>query len=68
MTVFDLLKHGCEIIFPSGYVLKGDPDTGYIECAIDLAGERHPDGVRLLDKKGVADALKDAKYHADQNK
>ena len=67
MTLFELLKQGCEIKFPSGYVLKGDPETGYIDCFIELAGERYADGLRPLDKTGTAEALKDVKYHKEQN-
>jgi hypothetical protein len=67
MTVFELLKQGCEIKFPSGYILKGDPDSGYIETNIELCGEVHTDGLRSLDKEGTRLALNDAKWYEKQN-
>lgn len=67
MTVFDVLKIGGEVKFPGGYVLKGDIVEGYIDCMIELAGERHSDGVYDLSPEGVRKALKDAKDHERRN-
>lgn len=68
MTVFELLKQGCEIKFPSGYILKGDPETGYIDTSIELAGERYPDGLRGLNKEGTRLALNDVKHYEKQQR
>lgn len=64
MTLYELLKEGCTITFPSGYILVGDPDTGYIDTRIELAGERYDDGLRLLSKDGTRLALNDARQYA----
>lgn len=63
MTLFELLKKGCEIKFPYGYILKGDPETGYIQCETELAGDRYPDGCWELTKEGTRKALADARRH-----
>lgn len=68
MTLYELLKQGCTVEFPCGYILKGDPEDGYIECKIKLAGEIHNDGLRSLDKKGTAEALGDVKEHEKRMK
>lgn len=63
MTLYQLLKEGCEVKFPCGYILKGDPDSGYIETEVELAGERSPDGLRALDKDGTRLALSDVRHY-----
>lgn len=63
MTLFELLKEGCEIQFPSGYILKGDPEDGYIDTAIILSGIRSGDGLRDLTPQGTAKALADARHY-----
>jgi hypothetical protein len=68
MTLFELLKEGCEVKFPSGYILKGDPDNGDIDTAVELAGERHSDGTRVLSKDGTRLALADARKHEQMQK
>jgi hypothetical protein len=67
MTLFELLKKGCTIVYPSGYILEGDPDYGYINTKIELAGEYHSDGVRDLTKEGVRLAQQDEKKYAENN-
>jgi len=66
-TVCDLLKMGCQIQFPNGYVLKGDPQSGYIETNIIIAGELSNDGLRPLDETGTVDALNDAMSYSEDN-
>lgn len=68
MTLFELLKKGCKVEFPSGYILEGDPQYGYINTATKLAGEIHSDGLRDLTKEGTRLALGDAYRHEAQNK
>lgn len=68
MTLFELLKEGCEIKFPSGYILRGDIVEHYIDTEVELAGERSSDGVRVLSKDGCRLALADARRHAQLNK
>jgi hypothetical protein len=59
-TALTLLQAGCTIILPSGYRLRGDPETSYICCEIDAGGEVAPDGLRQLDRQGVNLGLMDA--------
>lgn len=66
-TVCDLLKMGCQIQFPNGYILKGDPQSGYIETNIIIAGELSNDGLRPLDETGTVDALNDAMSYSEDN-
>jgi len=66
-TVCDLLKMGCQIQFPNGYILKGDPETGYIETNIVIAGELSEDGLRPLDETGTVDAINDAMSYSENN-
>lgn len=68
MTLFQLLKEGCKVEFPSGYILQGDPSTMYIDCKVSLAGEVSSDGVRQLNKEGTRMALADARKYEQQNK
>jgi hypothetical protein len=59
-TVFQLLQMGCQIQFPNGYVLKGDPETGYIETKMIIGDELLDDGLRNLTEEGTVDAINDA--------
>ncbi len=68
MTLFELLKEGCTIEFPCGYVLKGDPESNYIDTFTDLAGVRESDGLRPLTKEGTREALADARHYAKRIK
>lgn len=60
-TIFQLLKDGCEIKFPSGYIISGDPANGYIDTFFELDGHKCGDGVRELNENGVRLAIADAK-------
>ena len=64
-TVCDLLKMGCQIQFPNGYVLKGDPGSGYIETNVIIAGELSNDGLRPLDETGTVEAMNDAMSYTE---
>lgn len=67
MTIFELLKSGGKVEFSSGYILKGDPETNYIDTGYNLCGEYYADGLRILDKDGVRLAIADAKkYEKEQ--
>lgn len=59
-TVFELLQIGCQIQFPNGYIIKGDPESGYIETKMILGEELLDDGLRALSETGTVDALNDA--------
>ena len=63
-TLFTLLRMGCFVIFPSGYVLTGDPTNGYI----DLSTPFGKDGCRSLSRCGVLESLKDEKKYRKENK
>lgn len=68
ITTLALLKMGCSISFPSGYILTGDPKNGYIDTAYSIDGtDKHPDGLRPLDEDGVRLALDDAKKFSEDN-
>jgi len=67
-SVLALLKEGCTIKFPSGYIIKGDPKTSYIDTFIETEDNMvYPDGLRILDKDGVRLALADEKKYRQQN-
>jgi hypothetical protein len=59
-TVFELLQMGCQIQFPNGYVLKGDPVTKYIETSFVVGEELVQDGLRNLSEEGTVEAIEDA--------
>ncbi len=61
-TLLTLLKAGCEVVFPSGYRLLGDPEAGYI----DTENEFGHDGLRILDRDGVQLALGDEKRYVHE--
>lgn len=61
MTILAFLKSGGKLIFPSGYYLKGDPENNYIDTGFELKGNPIGDGLRILDKDGLIEALKDEK-------
>lgn len=63
MTVYEILKAGGKIEFASGYILKGDPSTNYIDTGFTLDGIYCSDGLRVLTKEGTALAIKDAKKY-----
>jgi hypothetical protein len=58
--ILNLLKQGCSIHFTSGYVLKGDPVSGYIDTGWLYCNEYMPDGLRVLNEEGLREALNDA--------
>lgn len=64
MTLFELLKEGCRIEFPSGYILQGDPEYGYIDTKLKISGIVSGDGLRELTKEGTRKALDDARKYA----
>jgi hypothetical protein len=66
-TILNLLKQGCEIKFPSGYILKGDPARNYIDTGFDIGNGYHSDGLRILNEEGVRLALSDAKEFSYEN-
>jgi hypothetical protein len=66
MSLFELLKKGCTIIYPSGYILEPDLEYGYINTKVELAGEYYSDGLRDLTKEGVRLAQLDEKLHAQR--
>jgi hypothetical protein len=67
-TVFELLKMGCQIQFPNGYVLKGDPESGYIDTGFVIVDELLQDGLRNLSEEGTVDAINDAMtFNQDNN-
>lgn len=55
MTILEFLQQGGELVFPSGYKLKGDPETKYIET---FDTEENPDGLWNLSEEGLDNALK----------
>jgi hypothetical protein len=59
--ILELLKQGCSMHFTSGYVLKGDPVSGYIDTGWLYCSEYIPDGLRTLSLEGLKEALSDAK-------
>lgn len=63
MTLYELLKEGCTIEFPSGYILSGDTEENYIDTKIKLAGKICGDGIRDLTKEGTRLALADARKY-----
>lgn len=58
-TALTLLRMGCSIEYPSGYRLSGQPEAGYIQLSTPFG----PDGVWILDKKGVNSAIRDAEEY-----
>jgi hypothetical protein len=65
-TVFELLQMGCQIQFPNGYVIKGDPETKYIETKFVVGDELLDDGLRNLSEEGTVEAIEDAmKYNQE---
>ena len=61
-TLLTLLKAGCKVEFPSGYILEGDPSNGYIDTGFDTGCGYSSDGLRILGRDGVSEALKDERY------
>jgi hypothetical protein len=68
MTLFSLLREGCTIIFPSGYILQRDPATNYIDTRFELDGTCVGDGLRELTKEGSRKALEDARKYEQKQK
>lgn len=62
-TLLTLLRAGCTVELPSGYALKGDTHNRYIKL-INAGGGY--DGVRRLDKGGLALALQDAEEDREE--
>jgi hypothetical protein len=58
-TLLTLLRAGCEVVFPSGYRLLGDPEAGYIDTETEFGH----DGLRILDRDGVSLALGDERHY-----
>lgn len=50
------MQHGCKISFPTGYYMKGDPATKYIQ----LGHESGSDGVWDMNEGGVKNAIVDS--------
>jgi len=66
-TVFELLQMGCHVQFPNGYILKGNPDTRFIETSMVIGEEMHDDGLRDLTETGTVEAIEDAmKYNQEE--
>jgi hypothetical protein len=59
MQMLTLLKMGCEIRFPSGYILRGDPANNYIDTLYEVERIKYPDRLRILDKEGIKQAVQD---------
>ncbi len=58
-TLLTLLKKGCKIEFPSGYILRGDPKNHYIDTGFDTGVGYSSDGIRILDRDGVRLSIND---------
>jgi len=58
--ILKLLKQGCEIHFTSGYVLKGEPDSGHINTGWIYCGEYVPESIKELTEEGLLEAINDA--------
>jgi hypothetical protein len=59
-TLLTLLKMGCQVRFPSGYILTGDPRTNYIDTSYDDGCDGTiPDGLQSLNRDGLHLSLKD---------
>lgn len=58
-TLLTLLKYGCKVCFPSGYILEGDPEDSYIQERSILSGNMLDEGLRNLDREGVELSLED---------
>ena len=67
-TLLTLLKQGCKITFPSGYILSGDISNGYINTGFNIGCGYSADGLRILGRDGVSEALKDEKYFIKERK
>lgn len=52
-TLYEMLKSGYTVEFPSGYKLKGDPQNGYI----DLITPNGSDGLESLTLIGIDNAI-----------
>lgn len=63
-TALTLLKKGCAIEFPSGYRLRGEPDTGYIQ--LKMPGDIGDDGIWILDREGTDNAIRDAEKYGKE--
>lgn len=67
MTLLKFLQNGGRMEFSSGYILKGDPKNNYIDLGYDYGTGFQSDGVVILDKDGLKQALKYAKeFEKDQ--
>ena len=64
-TLYTLLKMGCSVKFPSGYILKGDPQNDYIDL---YYSEGYMDGLQHLTKEGLKKSLQDEKNYVKQLK
>lgn len=62
-TLYEMLKLGYTVEFPSGYKLKGDPQNGYI----DLTTPNGPDGLESLTLIGVDNAIEHEKKWREDN-
>lgn len=62
-TLLTLLKQGCKIEFPLGYVLQGVPEDRDIREFEVIEGKYYPQGLWTLDAGGVRLAMKDVKKY-----
>jgi hypothetical protein len=62
-TRLEFLQMGGELVFPSGYKLKGDPETGYIDT---FDGMENPDGIWNLNEEGLGNAIKSEQQYRQE--
>lgn len=68
-TMLKLLKHGCQITFPSGYSFKGCLKTQYIELTYTIDDSNvYDDGLVFLNEEGLSEALKWKKQWEEDQK
>jgi hypothetical protein len=57
-SILTILREGCTITFPSGYIFNPDIEGGYIELKYDIGNKvLHKDGLEILDITGVTRAI-----------
>lgn len=67
MTVLDVLMGGGSVKLPNGIILKGDPETFYIDIGYeDMDGDFVSEGLWSLSESGLNDALRDAQKIAEE--
>lgn len=67
-TLLDVLEAGCEVRFPSGYYLKGDPVNKYVDVGFYIENQMLSEGLWHLSKEQLTHALNDERIYRESLK